>query len=393
MISVDLSYRSPGRTLRIAMVIPPWYPIPPTGYGGIESVCASLVDALAARGHDVTVFGAGTSSDTAATFVSTMDEFQYPRLGEAMPAVLHAARVEALLRADRYDVIHDHSPCGPLMARGRHAPTVVTAHGPADGEFGDLFEAVGDCVHLVAISGAQRRARPGLPWCATVHNAVDARQFTFAASPDGPVLWLGRFCPDKGPDLAIRACRAAGLPLVLAGKSTEPREQAYLNEAVRPLLGDDTRLVLNADRHVTRDLLADARCLIMPIRWHEPFGMVMVEAMASGTPVVALRRGSVPEIVRDGITGRICAETRALPAALRQVGDLDPAACAAHVREHFHPDLMARRYEAVYQRVAVRHRITHGREAPTRFIPSSREPASTVRSRSARRSPGSTAAT
>src|SRR6266508_3956987 len=277
------------RRMRVAMVAPPWYELPPTGYGGIELICAALVDALVARGHDVTLFGAGRRNGTAAEYVSTLPHPQYLRLGEAMPTLLHAARVDRLLAEGRFDVVHDHSVSGSLNAPQREVPTVVTVHGPADTELGDFYAALGDSVDLVAISDAQRRRRPGLPWAATVHNALDPDWFVPAARPDGPVLWLGRFCADKGPDLAIHACRAAGLPLVLAGKCSEATEMAYLDEHVRPLLGSDVELVRNADRTMADRLLAQARCLIMPIRWHEPFGMVMIEAMASGTPVVALR--------------------------------------------------------------------------------------------------------
>jgi glycosyltransferase involved in cell wall biosynthesis len=168
------------------------------------------------------------------------------------------------------------------------------------------------------------------------------------------VLWLARFCADKGPDLAIEACRAAGLPLVLAGKCNEPIEAEYLRDVVEPMLGDDVTLLVNADRTTTRALLRDARCLLLPIRWHEPFGMVMVEAMASGTPVVALRRGSVPELVRPGVTGFICDDPAELPQALHRVRDLDPAESAAHTRQAFGADLMASRYEDVYRQVITR---------------------------------------
>jgi glycosyltransferase involved in cell wall biosynthesis len=335
--------------LRIAMVVPPWYELPPDGYGGVEAMCAALVDTLAERGHDVTVFGAGRRRGTAGSFVSTTAQPQHARLGEMMPAVLHAARVDALLRDGDFDVIHDHSMCGPLTAAYRPAPTVVTVHGPVRGEIGDFFDALGGSVHLVAVSRSQRDERPALPWIGTVHNAVDPARFEPTVRTAGPVLWLARMCPEKGPDLAIHACRAAGLPLVLAGKCTEPAERRYLDTVVRPLLGDDVDLVLNADRPTIEGLLQDARCLIMPIRWEEPFGMAMIEAMAAGRPVVALRRGSVPEIIRDGVTGWICDHPDELPDALRRVDELDPARCVAHVAALFGSGLMADRYETIYR--------------------------------------------
>jgi glycosyltransferase involved in cell wall biosynthesis len=338
------------------MIGTPFYEIPPQGYGGVELICADLVNALVDCGHEVTLFGGGTYSGTNATFVSTTPELQEERLGLAPPELLHAARVNRLLQdsGDAFDVVHDHSAAGPLMAGTRPAPTVVTVHAPTDGEFGDLYADLGTSISLVAISDFQRKLRPDLNWVATVHNAVDPDCFVPAHRPDGPVLWLARFTPDKGPDLAIEACRAAGLPLVLAGKCNEPDEQAYLEETIRPMLGPDVRLVLDADRATTRELLTEARCLIMPIRWHEPFGMVMVEAMASGTPVVALRRGSVPEVVRHGETGWICDEPDELPAWLGRCGELDSSACVAHVRKHFSAEVMAQGYVDVYRRTIER---------------------------------------
>jgi glycosyltransferase involved in cell wall biosynthesis len=163
------------------------------------------------------------------------------------------------------------------------------------------------------------------------------------------VLWLARFCPDKAPEVAIEACREIGLPLVLAGKCQEPIEHRHLEEVVRPMLGPDVELVVNGDRRLTSQLVASARCLVMPIRWEEPFGMVMIEAMAHGVPVVAFNRGAVPEVVRHGVTGFLCERPEELPAALAQAALLDPAACVAHVKENFSPDLMASRYEQVYR--------------------------------------------
>ncbi|GAA1803728.1 glycosyltransferase family 4 protein [Planosporangium flavigriseum] len=352
------------------MVVPPWYELPPSGYGGIELICAALIDALCARGHDVTMFGAGRRTGTAARFVSTLPEPQYERLGEAMPDALHAARVTELLADSQFDVVHDHSLSGPLTAGHRSAPTVVTVHGPADGELGDYYVALGEHIHPVAISDSQRRQRPEIRWAATIHNAIDPAQFVPAHRSQGPVLWLARFSPDKGPDLAIEACRKADLPLVLAGKCNELSEQRYLDAVIRPLLGDDVTLIVNGDRATTNRMLTEARCLIMPIRWHEPFGMVMIEAMASGTPVVALRRGSVPEIVRHGTTGWICDEQAELPEALHRVSELDPDECVAHARSAFGAARMARRYERVYrQAITYARRPRRGVRRPTALAP------------------------
>jgi glycosyltransferase involved in cell wall biosynthesis len=211
-----------------------------------------------------------------------------------------------------------------------------------------------------------------LRWAATVHNGIDPSQFVAADNTGtGPVVWLARFSPDKGPDLAIAACRAAGLPLVLAGKCNEPGEAAYLENAIRPMLGDDVTLIVNGDRATTNRLLTEARCLIMPIRWHEPFGMVMIEAMASGTPVVALRRGSVPEIIRHGTTGWICNDPTELPDSLRRVGELASDDCVAHARSAFGANLMARRYERVYrQAIAYARRTRRGPRRQAVPVPS-----------------------
>ena len=344
------------RRLRIAMLVPPWYELPPPGYGGLEHVCAALVDALVARGHQVTLIGAGASCGTAARFVSTVAQPQHPRLGEGLPEYLHVGRANRLIEESGADVIHDHTMAGLLSVRSRPIPTVATVHGCPTGEFGDYLACVDRSVSLVAISAAQRRLRPQLPWAATIHHGLPAcTPPVRAATPqppepdDRPVLWLARFSPDKAPDLAIEACRAAGLPLVLAGKCAEPEERRYLSEVIAPMLSPDVELVLNADRRRSQALLRAARCLIMPIRWEEPFGMVVIEAMAAGTPVVALNRGAIPELVQHGVTGLVCSEPGELPDALHQVAGIDPAACVAQVRSRFSADLMAQRYEQVYR--------------------------------------------
>lgn len=343
----------PGRPLRVAMVVPPWYEVPPPGYGGLEQVCSALVDGLTARGHEVTLFGAGTQTGTRGRFVTTVEEVQNDRLGQVLPELAHLARAQRLISPDSFDVVHDHTTIGPLVAAQRGVPTVATVHGNPSGELGDILRAVPPTVGLVAISHAQRALDPDVPWAATVHNGMHTGLLPAKAAPGtGPVLWLARFNPEKGPEVAIRACRAAGLPLVLAGKASEEIEHRYLAEVVEPMLGPDVELIRNGDRDTTIRLLLEARCLIMPIQWEEPFGMVMVEAMATGTPVVALNRGAVPELVHHGRTGLICDDVAELPQALARVGDIDPIACVAHVEDNFSAERMARGYEPVYRRWA-----------------------------------------
>jgi glycosyltransferase involved in cell wall biosynthesis len=341
------------------MVVPPWYEMPPRGYGGLEAIVSALVDALVERGHDVTLFGAGPTSGTRAHFVSATPQLQHARLGETLPDVTHVARVDRLLAEGEFDIVHDHTIPGPLAAGRRSAPTVVTVHQPVDGDLGDYYEALGDIVRLIAISRSQRRQRPDLPWIATVHNGLSMPREDPTPDPAGPVMWLARFNPDKGPDLAIEACRAAGLPLVLAGRCHEPGELRLFERIIQPMLDDDVELVLSPTRTHALRLLARARCLLLPLRWAEPFGMVMIEAMSLGVPVVALRRGSVPEIVADGVTGFVCDTPEELPDALRRVDALDRSACVGRVRDHFCAAGMAAQYEQVYRAAIAEHSPVH----------------------------------
>jgi glycosyltransferase involved in cell wall biosynthesis len=337
--------------LHVAMVAPPWFTIPPVAYGGIEEVVADLARTLTARGHRVSLIGAGTDG-TPARFLSTYDEPPSDRLGEPLPEMVHAAAAARLLADLDVDVVHDHTLAGPLTAAGRRVPTVATMHGPMDGEFGAYYRQLGDAVGLVAISEAQRAPVPELNWVGTVYNGVDVERFPFQADKEDWTLFVGRFNPDKAAHLAIDAARAAGRRIVLAGKVSEPVEQEYFDQAVRPRLGADVEYVGQADATAKRELYAKAACLLFPIQWPEPFGMVMIEAMACGTPVVALDRGSVPEVVVDGTTGVICTTEEELPAAIAKAERLDPAACRAHVADHFDLTTMVEGYERAYRTVA-----------------------------------------
>ena len=338
------------RSLRVVVVAPPYFSVPPDGYGGIEAVLALLVDGLVDRGHEVTLVGIGAPR-TGGDFVATFDEPQADRLGQMQPELAHAARVAVVLADLEHDVVHDHSAAAPLGAGHRTAPTVVTSHGPVVGEWGEYVAHLSLTTAMVAISQAQRERAPQVHWAGMVHNAVDVASIPFRADKEDHVVWLGRFSPDKGAHVAIEVARAAGREIRLAGKCDEPDEKRYFDEAVAPLLGPDAEYVGALDAKEKYDLLGSAAALVFPLQWEEPFGMVLLEAMACGTPVLSLSRGAVPEVVADGVTGYVRENEAELVPLLDQLGTFDPLACRAHVEESFGPDRMVDGYEEIYARV------------------------------------------
>jgi len=339
--------------LRIAVVAPPWFELPPVGYGGTEAVVAGLVDQLVARGHEVTLVGSGRDRTAAQHFIPVYDVPPSHLLGDPLPEVQAAAVAAQALDDLDVDLVHDHSLAGPLLARGRSVPTVVTLHGPSTGPNGRYFETLGRSVDVVGISAAQQHLNPRLNWAGVVHNAVDVASFPFREEKDDYVLWLGRFSPQKGAHLAIDAARAAGRRIVLAGKLNEPAEHDYFQDAVAPRLGRqrgvEAEYVGEADATLKRELFGRAAVLAFPIQWEEPFGMVMVEAMACGTPVAAIGRGSVPEVVADGVSGVVATGVADFPDALRRAAELDPRDCRRHAEEHFDLPVMAAAYERVFR--------------------------------------------
>lgn len=349
-----MSLTAPSRpaALRIAVIAPPWFELPPKGYGGTEAVVAGLVDQLVARGHDVTLVASGRHRTRAQHFVQVYESPPSALLGNPMPEV-QAAAVAANALADLdVDLVHDHTLAGPLLARSRSVPTIATLHGPALGPNGRYFETLGSSVDIVAISRAQQRLNPNLNWAGVVHNGIDVASFPYQARKDDYVLWLGRFSPDKGAHLAIDAARAIGRRIVLAGKLNEPSERAYFEEAIQPRLGPkrgvSAEYLGEADAIFKRELFAHAACLAFPIQWEEPFGMVMVEALACGTPVAAIGRGSVPEVIDHGVTGIVVDEVAQFAGALERAMTLDPAACRRQAEERFDLSVMAEGYERVF---------------------------------------------
>jgi len=343
---IDRSFH--GHPFRIAVIAPPWFEIPPQSYGGIESVVYWLARGLLERGHDVTLVGAG-GDHTGARFVQTFAEPPSPRLGESFPEVYHAALAARALEGLEFDVVHDHSLAGPLLACGRTIPTVVTAHGPVDGELGDYYGSLGPLVRLVAISDSQREIAPDLPWIRTVHNGIPVGEYPYREAKDDMVLFLGRMGTQKGAHLAIEAARQAGFPLIVAAKCQEPVEVRYYEEEVVPRLGSDVEVLWEVCGDQKKELLGRARCLVFPIQWNEPFGLVMVEALACGTPVVALKGGSVQEILEDGVTGFVCRDVSELAEGIKRANVLEPSACRARAEELFDVPAMVGGYEDAYR--------------------------------------------
>ena len=340
--------------MRIAVLCPPWIPVPPTGYGGIEWVVSLLVEELVARGHDVTLFASG-GSRTKAELISVFDEAPMGDMHRNVPDARHAARAfrEILARAGTprsFDVMHDHSACIALAAApALPVPVVHTLHGAFTHEMKEFYAGVAVGVTFVAISKVQRDDMPSLPVSKIVPNSVDVESFPFAPAKGDYLLCLGRITRDKGQDVAVSVAKRTGVPLVLAGKIDPGADQQFFDEAILPHIdGQLVRFEGEVPDERKKELLAGARAALFPIRWQEPFGLVMVEAMSCGTPVIANGWGAVPEVVTDGVTGFITQDEDGMVAALGRLDEIDPARCRADALARFSPAGMADAYERVY---------------------------------------------
>jgi glycosyltransferase involved in cell wall biosynthesis len=341
--------------MRIAVLSPVWFPVPPTGYGGIEWVVSLLADGLAEAGHDVTLFASGDSR-TEATLASVFDEAPSSHIGETYYELQHA--LAAYRRADEFDVINDHTGLlGATLGGLVSTPVVHTVHGPLDEVSLRTYRQIAEVaprVGLISLSENQRRPGPDLPWVANIYNALDLDDYPFHEEPGEYLLFLGRMSPDKGAHRAIEIARAAGVPIKLAGKKREHAEQAYFDELVKPLLGDDAEYVGETTHATKVDLLQNARATLFPIDWEEPFGLVMIESMACGTPVIATRFGAVPEVIDDGVTGVIVPSWRDMGDALERADAIDARAQRRIVEERFSPARMVADYVAAYEQTIER---------------------------------------
>lgn len=336
------------------MLAPPWIPVPPPAYGGIEEVVALLCEGLVARGHEVTLFAAPGSVSSAQ--VCSPLERSYPgAMGQALHDADHVAsvfdRIDLAERtASPFDVVHDHSGLTALaMANRLSTPMVHTLHGAFTDQTSPAYVRHGHKATLVAISDSQLEDVPSsVSVACEVPNPIAVEDWAFRQEKDGFVLWIGRLTDVKGPHRAIRAARLAGKRLVLAGP-VQPGQEAFFESEVEPHIdGHQVCYLGEVGGQAKARLLAAAGAVLMPIRWREPFGMVMVEALACGTPVIAFPEGAAREIVIHGVNGFLVENESEMAEAIQGVQAISPAQCRASVLR-YDVRSVAARYEAVYQ--------------------------------------------
>jgi len=335
------------------MVAPPWISIPAPTYGGIEEVVRLLCQGLVAHGHQVTLFAA-PESESDARVVAVLDEPQPDQIEHSLIEAAHVGSVFDRIDRERvdgagFDVVHDHCPAVALaMADRLREPLVHTLHGPFDEERTELYRRQGHKATLVAISDSQRSQAPdGVDCRHVVPNPIDLDEWPFQAEKAGELLFLGRIDPDKGPHRAIEAAQRAGRRLAVAGP-VQPDGQEFFATLVKPHLdGDRVRFLGALGGDDKRQALARARGLLMPIEWPEPFGLVMIEALATGTPVIAFDRGAASEIVVDGENGFLVEDVDGMAAAIERLDQIDAHHCRSSV-QRFHVSAVCAAYERVY---------------------------------------------
>jgi glycosyltransferase involved in cell wall biosynthesis len=346
--------------MRVAMIAPPWYPVPAEGYGGTERVIALLARGLRAGGHHVTLYGreGSTEGDVVRARAPAAWSEQF---GSWVHHHTYAARVYRELRREPFDLVHDHTGAeGLLLAAfaAVPAPVVGTFHGPVGAAEAGFLAEIDEQVALVAVSEAQRAGADaaGVHWAGVIHNGLDERELLPALpDKDGYLVQLARIDESKGQHLAIEVARRAGLPLVLAGKVDDlPECRGYFRSRIEPHLGTGVSWLPEVRGLEKAMLLARAGAAIFPLQWDEPFGLALAEAMANGTPVVALNRGAAGELIEDAVTGLVVQDVDDMVRAISDVRSLDPQRCARRARDRFSAHRMVDAYLRIYRAVRAR---------------------------------------
>jgi glycosyltransferase involved in cell wall biosynthesis len=342
--------------MRVAQIAPLYELVPPALYGGTERVIAALCDGLVGMGHDVTLFAAGPST-TQARLESMgpplRERMSRHELTEVAPHLHLRMLTDVYERADEFDVVHSHVDVWTLPFATRSAtPSVLTMHGRLDTSYVQAILPLYPEVPLVSVSDSQRaplRDRR-LRWAATVYNGLDLRGYgRQTGTGDEHLAFVGRISPEKGPILAIEVARRTGRPLQIGAK-VDPMDVDYFEHEVEPLLGADVSFVGEVDEDHKPAFYGGAAATLFPSDWPEPFGLVMIESLAAGTPVIALRRGAVPEVLVHGVTGFICDDVDEMVAAVGRLDEIDPQDCRDRAGR-FSADVMCGAYDRVYRSV------------------------------------------
>lgn len=344
--------------MRIALIAQPWVPVPPVAHGPLETVVDMLARGYKEAGHDVTLFTTPESTcpvrRRAVSPVIDKSKFRYVEV--ELSHVIRAYR-----EAQDFDIVHDHTFMGPAYSlRYPDLKVVTTQHTPFDDDFADLYRSIENKVSIVGISHSQRELSRPLNVNKVIHHGLFPEEFPYGEGDGGYFLYLGRMAPFKGAARAARVAKAAGAKLIIAARLVDTEgEREYFENEVKPLLDEDIVYVGNVGGQEKLDLIKNARALINPIRWPEPFGLVMIEALACGTPVIAFPEGAAPEIVEDGVTGYLCADEDEMVQRVLEIDKIDRRACRASIEGHFNARRMVKEYLELFEELHAQRRPDH----------------------------------
>jgi glycosyltransferase involved in cell wall biosynthesis len=342
-----------SRPLRIAQIAPLYESVPPKLYGGTERIVAYLAEELVRRGHNVTLFAAGDSTVNVPLAAGVPQSLRLSGLDHLGPAFHLPMLTDVYEQAARFDIIHSHVDClGFPLARFAQVPTVSTMHGRLDlKELSPIYRHYKD-QPVISISHDQRRPLPEMNWVGNVYHGLPRNLLKFSSEPGDYLAFLGRLSPEKRPDLAIEIARRSGIPLKIAAK-IDRADRDYFETVIKPLLyTPEVEFIGEINEAQKQEFLGGALALLFPVDWPEPFGLVMIEALACGTPVIARPCGSVPEVLRHGVSGFIESSVDDLAGAVRKLQDISRRTCRDEFERRFTAEVMADNYEQVYYRLA-----------------------------------------
>jgi glycosyltransferase involved in cell wall biosynthesis len=339
--------------MKIAQISPLWESVPPKLYGGTERIVSYLTEELVRQGHEVTLFASGDSKTEATlqSFCPHALRLNTGLVNRDAPLVLQLERALGAA-SDEFDVVHSHLDfLGFPMSRRAHVPVVTTMHGRLDlPELGPIFQEYAEMA-VVSISNAQRTPLPGANWVDTVYHGLPANLYRAHDRPGSYLAFLGRISPEKCPDHAIELAKRVGMPLRIAAK-VDPADEDYFKQKIERLLNHPlVEYVGEINDAEKDDFIGHAAALVCPYDWPEPFGLVLIEAMACGTPVLAYRRGSIPEVIDHGVTGFVCDNLDEMAEAVPRIPEISRQRCREVFESRFTVERMVRDYVALYERL------------------------------------------